>query len=87
MKLGDFYMIRAGYAIFQNPYSDLNDNSFNRSSYSLGIGYRNKKYFFDLGARYSIWKENYYMYDPSIVANSEIDKSLLNVSFTIGFKW
>ncbi|MBG14924.1 MAG: hypothetical protein CL853_01075 [Crocinitomicaceae bacterium] len=87
MKLGDFYMIRAGYAIFQNPYSDLNDNSFNRSSYSLGIGYRNKKYFFDLGARYSIWKENYYMYDPSIVANSEIDKSLLNISFTIGFKW
>jgi hypothetical protein len=88
IKIGDFYMVRAGYAIFQSPYyPSLSVNSFNRSSYSLGLGYRNKKYFFDLGTRYSVWKENYYMYDPLIVANSEIDKSLLNICFTLGFKW
>ena len=87
MKIGDFYMVRAGYAIFQNPYSSINDNSFNRTTYSIGVGYRNKKYFFDLGGRYSTWKENYYMYDPSIVDNAEMVKSMLNLSFTVGFKW
>ena len=87
IKLGKFFMLRAGYAIFQNPFIDVNEPEFNRISYSAGFGYRNKNYFIDFGYRLSTWKENYYMYDPAIVDNSSIDKSLSNLLVTIGFKW
>ena len=87
LRLGKFFMIRAGYAIFQNPFVEVNDPAYNRTSYSAGFGYRNKNYFIDFGYRLSTWKENYYMYDPAIVDNSTIDKSLSNLLVTIGFKW
>ncbi len=87
LRLGKFFMIRAGYAIFQNPFVEVNDPAYNRTSYSAGFGYRNKNYFIDFGYRLSKWKENYYMYDPAIVDNSTIDKSLSNLLVTIGFKW
>ena len=80
-------MLRAGFASFQNPFSFDTDNSYNRTSYSAGIGYRNKKYFIDFGARYSTWKDNYYMYDQAIVPVTRIDNNMLNVTLTCGFKW
>ena len=87
IKIGSFYMLRAGFASFQNPFSFDTDNSYNRTSYSAGIGYRNKKYFIDFGARYSTWKDNYYMYDQAIVPVTRIDNNMLNVTLTCGFKW
>jgi len=86
-KLGKFFMARAGYAYFQNPFADDTDNSYNRISYSVGFGYRNKNYFIDFGYRLSTWTEDYYMYDPAIVDVSIIDKSLSNFILTCGFKW
>ena len=87
IKIGSFYMVRAGFASFQNPFSINTDASYNRNSYSAGIGYRNKNYFIDFGARYSTWKENYFMYDPSIAPASRIDNKMLNITVTCGFKW
>jgi hypothetical protein len=84
IKLGKFYLLRAGYANFQSP---NNENTLNRIAYSGGLGYRNKKYFIDLGCRYSFWKDNYYMYDPAIIENSSTENSMLNISVTIGMKW
>ena len=87
IKIGSFFMLRAGFASFQNPYAFNTDNSYNRNSYSAGIGYRNKKYFIDFGARYSTWKDNYYMYDPAIAPVTRFDNNMLNITVTCGFKW
>ena len=87
IKIGDFYMIRAGFSSFQNPFSFNTDATYNKNSFSAGLGYRNKKYFIDLGARYSTWKDNYYMYDSSIAPASRIDNNALNITVTCGFKW
>ena len=80
-------MIRAGFSSFQNPFSFDTDASYNKNSFSAGLGYRNKKYFIDFGARYSTWKDNYYMYDSSIAPASRIDNTALNITVTCGFKW
>jgi hypothetical protein len=48
VKVTDFVSLRAGYGINGSAYKDDNNNDFQTTFYSGGIGYRNKNYYFDV---------------------------------------
>lgn len=48
VKVTDFVSLRAGYGINGSAYKDDNDNEFQSTFYSGGLGYRNKNYYFDV---------------------------------------
>jgi hypothetical protein len=80
-------IIRAGYALYGSPFGSLT-GKFARSSYSAGIGFKRKSNtYIDIGAIYTTWTEDYYLYDPALVRNSTIKNSVLYLTFTLGIKF
>lgn len=78
--------LRGGIAVYGSPYkSGVNDGS--RISYTGGIGIIDKGYFLDLGYVYSTSKEDYYLYDPSLVNAAKNKKVTQNILLTLGFKF
>jgi hypothetical protein len=67
-----------------DPYSATQngvDNSI--MGYSFGVGFRNEKYFIDLGGTYQTWNSTYKPYSIApVVKNSN---SNANIMVTIGF--
>ncbi|NVN94828.1 MAG: outer membrane protein transport protein [Bacteroidetes bacterium] len=79
---------RAGYAIYGSPFkSGINDGK--RTTLSFGLGFREKQFFIDFAYAYTKQSEDYYFYDPSVVALSPVKNDLKgsNIMMTIGFKY
>ena len=77
---------RAGLAHYGSPFVDeLNDGSFWVAS--AGIGYRDRVIFVDLGASYSIKSEDYYMYNPDLIAPASVDYHSVRLALTMGYKF
>lgn len=79
--------LRIGYALYGAPYGSNINNSGTRSSYSAGVGIREKSYFVDIAAVYSTQRENHFFYDPALTAPSENTKNSLNFLCTLGFRF
>lgn len=59
------FSFRGGYALYGSPFnSEFTSGEFNfeKTSYTAGVGYRNNKFFLDLGYAYSEWGEYYLPY-------------------------
>jgi len=77
-------LIRAGIQLKENPLIEVNSNQLN---YSVGLGYRINKFYFDLAYVLSTSSENYYLYDPVLIENSTINKNISKAIVTIGFRY
>lgn len=79
--------LRGGYSIEQSPF---NSEIVNNNKVSFGIGFRDDRFFIDLGWRISKFSEGYY---PYIVTDTKLDP-LANINttrtrsaLTVGFKF
>lgn len=78
-------ILRAGFNYSSSPYSNSNANE--RKSISLGLGFRDKNYYFDAGFMHTFYKKQYYLYDPAFVDPSNNTISNNTLSFTVGLKF
>lgn len=63
LRLGAF-MLRGGYAYYSSPYSDDQVNKdAGVTSYSAGFGFREGRFFFDMGYVMTTQEEHYYLYE------------------------
>ena len=82
------WMLRAGYALYQNPYDiTVVATQEPRISYSGGFGYRTKDFYADVAYKVTKWTEDYYMYNPALVSNAALEHSVGQLLFTIGTKF
>jgi hypothetical protein len=81
------FVIRVGYAGYGSPFGSFT-GKFARSMYTAGVGFKHKSNtYFDLGVLYSRWKEDYYLYDPSLVNATSLSNSVVYVTATVGVKF
>lgn len=80
------FAIRGGYALYGNPYkSTINDAQ--HQSFSFGFGMRQELFFIDLAYVYSLAKEDYYLYDRSLVGPASNEISSNNILVTLGLRY
>lgn len=81
------FVLRVGYAGYGSPFGSFT-GKFARSMYTAGVGFKHKSNtYFDLGILYSRWKEDYYLYDPTLVNATSISTSVVYVTATLGVKF
>ena len=81
------FVLRAGYSYQGNPYDpefSISDES--RNTYSLGGGFRNKNFNFDVGVNWRQMTLNERFYS-STDAMAAIEETETNVIFTFGWRW
>ncbi len=81
------FVLRAGYSYQGNPYDpefSISDES--RNTYSLGGGFRNKNFNFDVGVNWRQMTLNERFYS-STDAMAAIEETETNVLFTFGWRW
>jgi len=84
-RIQDF-RIRGGFAYFSNAFKNgINDNQ--RFQVSGGIGYRGRFFFADVSYVWSMMKEDYYLYDPSMVNPSHNTLSTHSVLTSVGIRF
>lgn len=83
----DPFSLRAGYALYGNPYSSGVNIDASRSSYSGGFGIREKAYFIDFAYVYTKSAENYYLYDASLVNPAKNTMASSGFLVTLGFRY
>ena len=80
-------ILRFGYAGYGSAFGPLT-GKFAQSNYCAGIGFkRQSNVYFDLGAVYTLWSEDYYLYDPALVEKTTVNNSVLYFTFTLGIKF
>jgi hypothetical protein len=79
--------LRAGYAIFGNPYNSTADNFGGFNLYSLGLGYRNEEYFIDASYQLKTSENKEYLYDPNLVEAGTSDFTDHRISITLGYRF
>ncbi len=80
-------VIRAGYALYGSPFGDLG-GKFSRSTYSGGLGFKGKKNtYFDMGVIYTVWDEDYYLYNPNLVKATKLHNSTIYLTFSFGVRF
>jgi hypothetical protein len=76
------FSIRAGYAMYGNPYSSIAGNNVVTSNFSGGFGIRIKQYAIDLAYVLTQYKANYYLYNGSNAASNQTSISNVALTFT-----
>jgi len=79
------FSLRAGFGLQGSPYSANNLSA--KTTYSFGLGIRERAFFIDFAYVFSQYSEDYYLYSPVIVAASEIEHSNHQIQSTLGFKF
>lgn len=81
--------VRAGYAIYGNPYKFVNTNR-QRSILSFGLGFRGESFNFDVAAAYHIYQTDGFLYESNNEAHTQrvsYDNRYLHVMATLGFRF
>ena len=79
--------VRAGYAMYGSPFGNTFSGKFARTSYSGGIGFRNKNWAFDAGIVRTAYNEDYFMYNSKYVNKTDISFAATNFVFTVACKF
>lgn len=91
-RLGNTYL-RGGLAYFGSPYAQQEDNSDAfHLNYSLGFGFRNEKFFFDLAYQLNTYDERQYQYSVYVwnvlyEPAANIDTKTHRLTTTLGFRF
>lgn len=83
IRLGH-YTIRGGYGFIQDAYKNRNNHTYNAS---LGAGYRDENFYFDIAYSLSYKTEQLYLYNHENLNASKIDNNLHRVTTTIGIRF
>lgn len=78
------YALRGGYGLYGSPYADETKLG-KRSTYSFGLGIREKSYFIDLSYLLNKSEDNYYMYSIAPVTSNQYNSS--SYSLTLGLRF
>ena len=78
--------IRAGYAMYSNPYKFIGDD-IQRQIISAGLGFRGNDVYVDLTGTYHIYNTDCYLYEGNNPALYKLEKHSLYIMATIGFKF
>jgi len=81
------FRTRAGYAHYGNPFNKSINNKSLKTTYSVGFGFREKGYFLDFAYLLTNTNEKYYLYDPDLVAASDMEIFSHSFMATIGFRY
>jgi hypothetical protein len=85
LKLMNAYYVRGGYAMYGSPYVSGEPNAGkNLNIFSGGVGFRDQKYYMDLGFAYSGWNQTYFLYGNQ---SADVTNAQTRFSATIGFKF
>lgn len=79
--------LRAGFALYGNPYATGITNEDIRTSFSGGIGYRDPddRFYVDGAFVRTMWTENYYFYEGANAVSNKTGAT--NVMVTVGFRY
>jgi len=80
------FSVRGGYAIYGSPFKDGINNGLT-SSYSLGFGIRERKFFLDFAYVYTKTSEDYYLYSGALTEASSNTIERHKFQSTLGFKF
>jgi hypothetical protein len=92
LRFGNTYL-RGGLAYFGSPYAQQEDNTDAfRLNYSLGVGFRDKKFFFDVAYQFNTYDERQYQYsvyvwDVLYEPAANLDTKTHRLTTTIGFRF
>ena len=78
--------IRAGYAMYGNPYKFITDD-IQRQVISGGLGFRGNDFYVDLTGTYHIYNTDCYLYEGNKPAMYKVEKNHLYIMATVGFKF
>lgn len=79
---------RLGYALYGSPFANGINKAANRSSYTVGIGYRKNSLFLDGAFVLSGYRDYSYLYDPAFNnATVKNDYTATSLIFTVGFRF
>jgi len=78
------FSIRAGFQYYGDPYDANSGNSSVRTVFTGGLGIKLNRCFIDLAYVLTKYNENYYMYDPSMVAPTALKNSASDFIMTLG---
>lgn len=84
-KYGQF-SFRGGFGLEGDPYKS-GINNYQGSSYSFGLGLREKEYYVDLGFVHTSRSEDYYLYDPAYVDPSRNKVQGNSILLTFGMRY
>lgn len=79
--------VRAGYAMYGSPFGNTFGGKFSRTSYSGGVGFRNRNWAFDLGFVRYMYSEDYYMYNAKYANKTDLQFFGTNFVATVGCKF
>ena len=81
------FSFRAGFAHYGNPFKSDVTNKTPKQSYSIGFGYRNDNFFADVACVITTYKENNFLYDPTLIEAVQLKHTATNVVSTIGWRF
>lgn len=81
-------MVRAGAAYYGNPYKKIKDEEGSRTTFSGGLGYRNKGFFIDLTYIHSLNKDVHYAYrlQNGAYSGARLNNTNGQIVATVGIK-
>lgn len=87
-RITNLWMLRGGVAYYQNGNnSNVVSSTAPMMTYAGGIGYRARSFYVDVAYTLTKRTSDYYKYDPLIVSNTQLTRTVSNVMTTIGFKF
>lgn len=88
LRLSKPLSIRAGFALQQSAEDPtLVSRISDRTSYSAGIGYRKSGYFVDIGYRLTEWEDTYFIYNPNLVPESNLEHRQGQFVVSVGLRY
>lgn len=79
-------LLRGGFGYYGSPYQ-ASINTSEMYVASFGLGYRVKHFFVDMTYRWMQTKEDYYFYNPDMVAPSDNTYNTSSLTTTVGFRF
>ncbi|MEX2595765.1 MAG: hypothetical protein WEC59_02460 [Salibacteraceae bacterium] len=87
VRVNQYFSLRAGYALYGNPYKEGLNLEGGFSLYSLGLGYRSSDYFVDAAYQNKTSSTQQYFYDPNLVEASNQDYVDHRFTITLGYRF
>ena len=82
------WTVRGGYAFYESPFKeDINSIDASRTNVSGGLGYKNANFSLDFTYLRSATKSQSFMYDPSLVPETNMTTAISNFMVTAGFRF
>jgi hypothetical protein len=86
-RITSFWIARAGYANYMNPYKTSVDDNAGFQIYSLGAGYRNEDFFVDASYQIKMSEAVHYAYDQSYANRAKINFQDHFITVTAGYRF